>query len=797
MSFTTTSQLNTLLLRGLQVRTNSNTPISTFFALYADGRGGTFWDQALRASDLSSYSTSVAAIAEDQSTLVAYTTSSITGMEGQIIVLEDNFSTLSGSVSTQIDQAIFSFSTNQYFIDQLSSIQSNLETEISSLYSTLSTYDADNFSTLSSYIIISQNVNFGYTDSSISTVYTQSISTSQVSLDAFSTSINNAVISTNVAFASTIFTQNSSLAIYISTDTAQTASTNSSFMTMFSTTDALLSSLEYMSTTLLSTISTYTDSHISTSQAYQNMSTQSTFTSIFNSLQLISTTATSTALIALSTANSFAEQISILTVSTAQNTSSIIGLNSNFNLLTTSTLITSIYQSFLGLEQFCSTLVVSTNDALEAIFISTTNVYIDSTYSTIVDGVIILVEEILSSAIQSTTNELYSTFVSTISTIYDEFVVDLNAQLDSSIGAYVSTPIVNALSTFSTMTYEVISTFSTAYEASLSTFSTMTYQEISTFSTAYEASLSTFSTMTYQEISTFSTAYEASLSTFSTMTYEEISTFSTAYEASLSTFSTLTVIEISTFSTLYNSTLSGAGITVNNFVAGLQNYVSTSALSTLYTQEHFTLSGTNSTASLNIPAYRNFVVNVSDVIDTSQYRITYDPTALYGMDWVTGTILINVQSTGSYSANNGKIVMDTYRWGFPTSIYDSMFPTLSSADYTLLYDYRIYNSTIYTSLQNIYPRLRILNASASGGGGSVTANWSNYSWFPTGLLGAPPFSPQINVDLLQGGALVQRVGPFDITVSTATFATSASGAVNLSIYFAGNFGEGAVVSISI
>lgn len=751
MSFTTTSQLNNLLLRGLQVRTNSNTPISTFFALYADGRGGTFWDQALRASDLSSYSTSVAAIAEDQSTLTSYTTSSITGMENQIVILEDNFSTLAGSVSTQIEQAVFSFSTNQFFIDQLSTIQLELETQISSIYSTLSSYDNANFSTLSSYINGSQTVSFGYADSSISTIYTQSVSTSQASLDAFSTTINQSLISTSVAFASTILNQNSSLAYYISTDTAQTTSTNSSFLTSISSLTTQISSLQYVSSMMDSTLSTYISSYVNISLNSYNISTQSSITSIVNSLQLISTIAISTAKVALSTATSFSDKLSNVSVQTQQNTSSITNLTFSLNLLTTSTLISSIYFSFLGLEQFCCTLVQSTNSALTETLNSTTSAYISTIYLDIVSSVIVLVEDILTSTIQSTTDVIYSTFNSTISTIYDAFVVDLNAQLDSSILAYVSTPVATVLEDFSTMTYEVISTFSTSYEGVLSTFSTIAGQEISTFSTNYETALFNFST--------------------------------------------LTSVEVSTFSTLYNSTLIQAGTTFTNFVIGLQNFVSSSALSTLYTEQIFTLSGGQSTASLDLPAFRNFAIFISDILDTSEYRITYDPTALYGMDWKTGTILINVLSTGSYSYNNGKIVMDTYRWGFPTSIYDSMFPTLSSADYTLMYDYRIYNSTLYTSLQNIYPRLRILNAGVIGGGGSVTADWTNYSWIPTGLIGSPPFSPQINVDLLQGGIVAQRVGPFDITVSTTTFATTLTGSTDVSIYFAGSLGEGEIVNV--
>lgn len=731
MSFTTTSQLNTLLLRGLQVRTNTNTPISTFFALYADGRGGTFWDQALRASDLSSYSTSVAAIGESQSTLTQYTTSSITGMENQIVILEDNFSTLAGSVSTQIEEAFYGFSTNVYFADQVSSLQLELQTSASSIYSTLSSYDNANFSTLSSYINGSQTVSFGYTDSSISTVYTQSVSTSQASLDAFSTSINQSLVSTSVAFASTILNQNSSLAYYISTDTAQTTSTNSSFLTSISSLTAQLSSLQYVSSMMDSTLSTYISSYVNTSLNSYDISTQSSITSIINSLDLISTIAVSTAKIALSTATGFAGQIDNLSIQTAQNTSSIININFSLNLLTTSTLISSIYESFIGLETFCCTLVQSTNSAIIETLNSTTQGYISTIYSTIVSSILALAADAFASTITSTSDGLTSTFISTLSTIYDEYTSSLTSQLDSSIIAYISTPVASALEEFSTMAGQ------------------------------------------------------------------EISTFSTNYETALANFSTLTAVEVSTFSTLYNSTLIQTGTTFTNFVIGLQNFVSSSALSTLYTEQIFTLSGGQSTASLNLPSFRNFAIFISDILDTSEYRITYDPSALYGMDWKTGTILINVLSTGAYSYNNGKIVMDTYRWGFPTSIYDSMFPTLSSADYTLMYDYRIYNSTLYTSLQNIYPRLRILNVNVIGGGGSVTADWTNYSWIPTGLIGAPPFSPQINVDLLQGGVIVQRVGPYDISVSTVTFATALTGLTNVSIYFAGSLGEGEIVTVSL
>jgi hypothetical protein len=651
MSFTQTTQVNSILFRNLQVRTNNNTPISTSYALYADGRGGTIWDQALKASDLSSYSTSVGAIGQSQSTLSFYTTSSITGMEGQIIEVEDNFSTLAGSVSTQINAAIFSFSTNQYFIDALSSFQSNLNTAVSSVYSTLSSYDNANFSTLSSYINRSQSVSFGYTDSSISTVYTQSISTSQAALSQFSTSINNGLISTYAGLSSFINNQNSTLAIYISTDTAGTASTNSNFISSFQVLSSQVGTLQFISSGMSSTLSTYVDSHISTSQGQQDSNYNSTFSSIFINLNLISTIAISTANIAISTANGFATQFNNLSSAVVQNTSDIAGLTYNFNLLTTSTLISSIYDSFVGLEQLCSTLVNSTNTALTTIFVSTTASFFSSIYSTLTSSLTSSLTSTFTSVLNSTSAGITSTFVSTVQS--------------TSVG--------------------LTSTF------------------------------------------------------------------------------------ISTMNSIYST-----------FTSSLQ----------LYNDQVFTLTQNTSTAILDFSNYRNFVIQVSDIRDIAPYRITYSSNNLTGINWRTGTILIDVLSTGSYSANNGKIAMDTYRWGFPTSIYESMFPTLSSADYTLMYDYRIYNSTVYTTLQNVYPRVRLYDPIQYF---RYNLRWSVYSWIPLGLVGAPPFSPQVNVDLLSNAALVRRYGPFDIT--TSTMVISESGIYDVYIYVAGMSNKAAYISI--
>jgi hypothetical protein len=133
-----------------------------------------------------------------------------------------------------------------------------------------------------------------------------------------------------------------------------------------------------------STLSTYISSYVNNSLNSYDISTQSSITSILGNLCTISTVAVSTSKIAISTANAFAGQIQNLSIQTAQNTSTITNLNFSLFLLTTSSLISSIYFSFLGLEQFCCTLVQSTNNALTTTLNSTTQAYVSSIYSTII-----------------------------------------------------------------------------------------------------------------------------------------------------------------------------------------------------------------------------------------------------------------------------------------------------------------------------------------------------------------------------------------------------------------------------
>jgi hypothetical protein len=136
-----------------------------------------------------------------------------------------------------------------------------------------------------------------------------------------------------------------------------------------------------------------------------------------------------------------------------------------------------------------------------------------------------------------------------------------------------------------------------------------------------------------------------------------------------------------------------------------------------------------------------------------------------------------------------------YRWGLPTSIFGAIYPTVTNSDYILQYEYTILNQVIYTNLLNVYPRLSaknpqivpiVQNVAVGTGpntfsfayssniflrGTQVGVSWSNYSFFPFGTLGAPPFNADILVDIVIGGTTMGTYGPYPLSVSSATFTT--------------------------
>ena len=168
-----------------------------------------------------------------------------------------------------------------------------------------------------------------------------------------------------------------------------------------------------------------------------------------------------------------------------------------------------------------------------------------------------------------------------------------------------------------------------------------------------------------------------------------------------------------------------------------------------------------------------------------------------------------------------------YRWGIPTTVFGNIYPTIANADYILQYEYTILNQVIYTNLLNVYPRLAarnpqissitqnvrvgasntIYNNSLSSNvfwrGTSMLVQWSNYSYFPFGSLGSPPFNPDVLVDVVVGGTTVAQYGPYPLSISSTTIvapylSNQSSNLINTTVltYIAGNMANASATNFT-
>ena len=229
--------------------------------------------------------------------------------------------------------------------------------------------------------------------------------------------------------------------------------------------------------------------------------------------------------------------------------------------------------------------------------------------------------------------------------------------------------------------------------------------------------------------------------------------------------------------------------TYNQFVNDLLSQTSSIALSSLYTVQNITLTSTNFESQIDPNAFTNFNINIVSplVAGSSNYRI-FPTSNLTAIPYRRGVITVNVSTVGaSYSNNSGQLCLDIYRWGLPTTVWGSVYPSISNADYMAMYEYTIQSNIMYTNLLNVYPRLRLFGFGLAPSqtynvlsGTSVLPNyfwrgtplqlrWNNYTHFPIGMLGAPPYSPEIMIDVFLNGNLYERRGPFDMSVSSLTY----------------------------
>ena len=842
MAFTTTQTIDSVLLRGLNFRTPANAAISSQYTLYATGSGQTYWSNSITPNNISTLSTTLSlynsTLTNNLSNYNSTTTGNLNLQSTSIAGLGNAFvSTTAGLIfvdgtlsnadfllglqiqqlSTQTAKNISSlwFSTQKLVTSTLLSISSistyftqinAVQSSVNANYSTLSTFigkqNTSTYNSLTSNYIAADTVLW---NSTLATVGRQLSSLSsvvayQTTVTTLSTVLTNQLLS---SIAGTFVYINRQDGIIMSTISTLFMS---SLIPLQSTVGGLNTSVNTLNalSTNLSTISyQWISSFVSTSQYYQDVYT---FVAIGKVSSSVSTLQQSTnyLLNSYSTLSTlYSRNVSTVSTQYTRLNSTVIGLQYELNVLTTSSILAGIYDEFVDLENYTSS-IIGNNYANGVLYLSSVqystqvqntstsdgyfNYYVStlyaSTLSTLIPSTFALTSSMVSTLYSTSfvyltstlTSSLTKNFNSTISSITVLYISSVNTSINSTVLGYLSTPGGQLISTISTLDYIALSTFTSTSAGQLAGESTLFYSSF----LSWQSSVNCLSTTANNLIYLQSSFYQSTLYAYpSTLTWAINSTNASVYAYT-------TVEATQTLSNIENST----NTAYTHFLDGLAAGYSTVAYSTLYTSIDINLTGSNYVATMDLATYRNFNINVYNINNgQSNYLLNYYSNAISALNYRAGIININVSTVGNaYDNNNKQLRLDVYRWGLPTTVWGSGYPYISSAAYTIQYQYNIINSVVYTNLLNVYPQLAIQNPMISPTtgrnvyivqtaswslsnfwrGSPIQVNWTNYSFFPYGELGAPPFNPDVLVDVVVGGTTLATYGPFPLSQSTAT-----------------------------
>lgn len=391
MAYATGASLNSVLLNQLNFRTSANAPISSLYTLYANGQGQTYWSNSINPSDLSTLSTTIGTVYQQvesdlqkaiistnnaTSTLIYNTLGNYGNLSSQLGVLTrytvSSFSTVfyvEALNSTNIGNVVvnntyaflstsnsFQIQLNSYYLSTLNVMYSTVnaissistflvqinavQTSVNIGLSTVSTSAALQTTLTSNVLTSTFNYqllsSFIWTSSQISSIYASQVSINQ--LNTFSTQINSSLIST---------------ATYLSNRISTTNSVVSSISTRVSTLE-----LQY-NTISTTTIYTITSTFFSTNISPINVSLYSQSTLLGRTISSLNTFSTI-----------YYWDISSLVQSTNNNIVQISSLSYQFSIITTSSILAGIYDTFIQLEAYSVNIINSTYTA--SIYIAST-----------------------------------------------------------------------------------------------------------------------------------------------------------------------------------------------------------------------------------------------------------------------------------------------------------------------------------------------------------------------------------------------------------------------------------------
>ena len=357
-----------------------------------------------------------------------------------------------------------------------------------------------------------------------------------------------------------------------------------------------------------------------------------------------------------------------------------------------------------------------------------------------------------------------------------------------SLSGEVSTYQYYNYSTISSLSLQVSTLTSLTNTNTAELFSLNQQVSVITTSSILEGIYSTFIQLeayTVELINSTNTAAEESFAALQLSTNLFLASTNAAYvEFSESTIYGVEVQLVSTFS-FYTSTL----ISTTNYT--ISTLLSTTAadasalVSSVNGVQLIQLNSSNFIGSLDFANYRNFIVQVNDIVNlvNSTYTVSFNPTTLSNIALQQGAIMLDINTiTQDYTQNNNKLALNLNSWNIINSATYSEFPMVADSAYKMEYIYSVYNNSIYASLVNIWPYQSTTNLIVSSidsnlaidpttvniysTGTLLEIQWNMYL-FSTFILG---FSSFVNVDVDISGALIQTYGPYSYTQSTIQIA---------------------------
>jgi hypothetical protein len=336
------------------------------------------------------------------------------------------------------------------------------------------------------------------------------------------------------------------------------------------------------------------------------------------------------------------------------------------------------------------------------------------------------------------------------------------------------------LSTISSLSLQVSTLTSLTNTNTAELFSLNQQVSVITTSSILEGIYSTFIQLEAYTVELF---YALELST---MLFLEST--NTAYvEFSQSSISGLEVQLTSTFDSYISSLIS----TTNEAIYTLSGEISTTAagasaiVSSINGVQLIQLNSSNFTGSLDFTNYRNFIVQVNDIVDlaNSTYSVSFDPTTLGNIALQQGVIMLDISTnTQDYTQNNNKLALNLNSWNTINTPTYTIFPMLANSAYKMEYIYSVYNNSVYTSLVNIWPYQNTYNLIVSSIDSNLAIDPTNANIYSTGTLleiewnmylfstFVTGFSSFVNVDVDINGTLIQTFGPYSYKQSTIQIA---------------------------